>query len=99
MNSRTRRLVGRALFWCCFAAIAGSIIGCSDDNPASTPTTGDYFPFSRNYVWNYRSNIFASKGMPDTTFQMKIDTASYYNGTVGGLNWWYFIGKPTVTQA
>ena len=75
----------------------GLLPGCGDDNPTDAPGTGDYFPFSRNYVWTFRTNIFAGRGVPDTTFEMKIDTATHYNGPKSVFCWWYFIRVPAVS--
>ncbi|MBL0177076.1 MAG: hypothetical protein IPP94_17790 [Ignavibacteria bacterium] len=87
------RMAARTLYTALFCCIVGSLSilpGCSEDSSSAPPATVDYFPFSRNYVWNFRTNIFATKGVADTTFQLKIDTATHRNGPVSGLYWWYF---------
>ena len=87
------RMAARPLYTALFCCIVGSLSilpGCSDDSSSAPPSTVDYFPFSRNYVWTFRTNLFASKGIADTTFQLKIDTATYRNGPASGLFSWYF---------
>ncbi|MDT8323323.1 MAG: hypothetical protein RRA94_04350 [Bacteroidota bacterium] len=53
--------------------------GCSDDDTPTDPTgqTPDYFPFDREIVWTYETNVFKDAlGPQPATMQMKIDTAS-----------------------
>jgi hypothetical protein len=90
------RLLASMLFCAVLPAVIFIDCGDSGNNPGSTPPTPDHFPFSRNYVWTFRTNVFAVNGLPDTTFELKIDTATYGNG-MNRLYWWYFIRIPGIS--
>jgi hypothetical protein len=95
------RYATRALYAaliCCSIGSLSFLPGCSDDSASAPAVTSDYFPFHRSYVWTYRTNAFAVNGIPDITFEMKIDTATHRNGPESGLFWWYFIRVPAVSS-
>jgi hypothetical protein len=53
-----------------------SLAACSDDDPVQPQRDPDYFPFVRNAVWTYRTNVFTDLVGPDAILQVKIDTVA-----------------------
>lgn len=72
---------------------------CGSEDPVTPSPTVDYFPINRNLVGTFTSNISAPRGVPVTIFEMKIDTASHWNGpTEYGVYHWYFVRVPSQSQ-
>ena len=57
-----------------------SFAACDDDDPVKPQPEPDYFPFVRNAVWTYKTNVFTNEIGPDVTLQVKIDTSTTSNG-------------------
>jgi hypothetical protein len=69
---------------------------CGGDDPVTPSKIVDYFPMNRNLVWTFTTNIMAPRGVPELIFEMKADTATYYNGPFNlGCHWWYFSRVPS----
>ena len=70
-----RRFVHAFLLALPFVA-ALSLSACSDDDPVKPQPQPDYFPYVRNAVWTYRTNVFTDLVGPDAILQVKIDTVA-----------------------
>lgn len=57
-----------------------SFAACDDDDPVRPKPDPDYFPYVRNAVWSYKTNVFTNEIGPDVTLQVKIDTVMTPNG-------------------
>jgi hypothetical protein len=79
-----------------FILVAAAVIsGCSkdsDNNPVTPPDTpaGDYFPMKIGYVWSFTTNIFANRGFPEETLELRLDTLT----TAAGKQWWMLARFP-----
>ncbi len=66
------------------------------DVPHSPNRAVDYFPINRDIVWTFTTNIAALRGIPESIFEVKIDTATYQIGENNHVVFmWYFYRRPS----